>query len=192
MAQLILSATASLDGYIEDAEGGFRWAAPDEEVHAHINERHRAVGTFLHGRRMYETMLYWETAPTDESVSEVERDWTQIWRSAAKIVYSRSLEAPSSAETTIVREFDPAAVRASVDSADADVAIGGADLGRQALAAGIVDELQLHLVPVIVGGGKSWLPCGARLELELLESRRFASGFLFARYRVASTRNRLL
>jgi dihydrofolate reductase len=192
MAKLILSATASLDGFIEDAGGGFQWAAPDEEVHAHINDRHRGMGTFLHGRRMYETMLFWETFPDDASQPGIERDWARIWRGAHKVVYSRTLHSPSSADTEIERSFDPGAVRALVDAADRDVAIGGAGLGGQAVAAGIVDEMQLHIVPVIVGGGKSWLPAGARCELELLESRRFANGFLFARYRVASTRNRRL
>jgi len=187
MGRLIYSATASLDGYVKDEAGGFDWAAPDDDVHAHINERHRGIGIFLHGRRMYETMLFWENPPA--GLPEVARDWAEIWRRADKIVYSRQLVAPESARTRVERDFDEASVRALLDRSPTDVAIGGAELAGQALADGLVDELQLHSVPVVVGGGTSWLPAGVRLELELLETRRFPSGFLFARYRVASTRN---
>jgi dihydrofolate reductase len=187
MGRLIYSATASLDGYIEDPSGGFRWAAPDDEVHAHINDRHRGVGTFLFGRRMYETMLFWESPPDD--LVPVARDWAEIWRGADKIVYSRQLEEPSSERTRIEHDFRPETLRALVAAANSDVAIGGAELAAAALAAGIVDELQVHVVPIVVGGGKSWLPAHVELGLELLETRPFESGFVFARYRVASTRN---
>jgi dihydrofolate reductase len=187
MGKLIYSATASLDGYIEDTSGGFRWAAPDDEVHAHINDRHRGVGTFLFGRRMYETMLFWESPPA--GLVPVARDWAEIWRAADKIVYSRSLERPLSERTRIEHDFQPAALRELVAAANSDVAIGGAELAGAALAAGIVDELQLHTVPIVVGGGKSWLPARVELGLELLETRAFESGFRFGRYRVASTRN---
>jgi len=188
MGRLIYSATASLDGYINDEAGGFDWAAPDDDVHAHINDRHRDIRTFLHGRRMYQTMLFWEDPPAD--LPEVARDWAEIWQRADKVVYSRTLAAPESARTRVERDFDTASVRALLDRSSTDVAIGGAELAGQALGAGLVDELQLHTVPVVVGGGTSWLPADVRLELELLETRRFASGFVFARYRVASTRNR--
>ncbi|MCL2515034.1 MAG: dihydrofolate reductase family protein [Microbacteriaceae bacterium] len=183
MARLIYSATASLDGYIADMHGDFQWAAPDEDVHQHINDRHRGVGTFLHGRRMYDVMSYWEDFP-DNATPAVARDWAHIWRDATKVVYSRSLDAPSTARTRLEREFDAAAVRTLVDASERDVAIGGAEIAGQALAAGIVDELQLHAVPVVVGGGTSWLPAGVRVELELLESRAFPGGTLFARYAV--------
>jgi len=188
MGRLIYSATASLDGYVNDESGGFDWAAPDDEVHAHINDRHRDIGPFLHGRRMYETMRFWESPP--DGLPPVARDWAGIWQRAQKVVFSRSLAEPSTARTRVEREFDAARLRALLGESQTDAAIGGAEIAGQALAAGLVDELQLHIVPVVVGGGTSWLPAGIGLELELLETRRFESGFLFARYRVASTRNR--
>jgi dihydrofolate reductase len=185
MARLIYSAIASLDGYVEDSDGRFDWAAPDEEVLSFVNELERPIGMYLYGRRMYETMCYWETAPSDEDVPAPVRDFTQIWRDAAKVVYSRSLEAVSSARTRIVRSFDPEEVRHFKMTASRDLTVGGADLAGQAIEAGLVDEFQLFAVPVAVGGGKPWLPRARRLELELIESRAFASGVVFAGYRPA-------
>ena len=157
MSKLIYSAIASLDGYVEDAQGTFHWAAPDEEVHAFVNDLERAVGTYLYGRRMYETMVYWETV---NDQSPVARDYAEIWRAAEKIVYSRTLEAITSANTRLEREFDHAAVRELKETAAADVSIGGADLAGQAIAAGLVDECHLLLCPILVGGGKAALPDG--------------------------------
>jgi dihydrofolate reductase len=181
VAQLIYSAIASLDGYVEDGQGGFEWAEPDEEVHTFVNDLERPVGTYLYGRRMYETMLYWETAPTDGS--PVVRDFTDIWRQADKVVYSRTLDSASSARTRIERSFEPEAVRRLKVSARLDLAVGGAELAGQAMAAGLVDELHLFVVPVVVGGGKHWLSGGFRLNLELVDTRRFASGVTYARSR---------
>ncbi|KAA9153684.1 dihydrofolate reductase family protein [Amycolatopsis acidicola] len=181
MARLSYSAIASLDGYVEDEQGDFQWAAPDEEVHAFVNDLERPIGTHLLGRRMYETMVYWET---EDGESEVGRAFAEVWRAAEKIVYSRTLRSPSSARTRIEREFDPAAVRRLKESSARDLSIGGAELARAALAAGLVDECQLFLCPVTVGGGKRALPDGVRLGLELVEERRFRGGVVYLRYRV--------
>jgi dihydrofolate reductase len=181
MAKLVYSAIASLDGYVEDAQGAFDWAAPDEEVHAFVNDLERPIGTYLYGRRMYETMVYWET---DEDDAPEARDYGEIWRAADKVVYSRTLEAVASERTRIERQLDPAAVRQWKDAASTDLSIGGAELAGQAMAAGLVDECQLFLCPVLVGGGKRALPDGVRAQLELLDERRFASGVVYVRYRL--------
>jgi len=184
MGHLIYSAIASLDGYVEDAEGRFDWAAPDEEVHAFVNDQERPVGTYLYGRRMYETMRYWETVPTDESAPAVARDYAQIWRQATKIVFSRTLRAAQTARTSIERSFDADAIRRLMATSDTDLSLGGAELAGQALGLGLVDELRLLVVPVVVGGGSSWLPTQLRLDLELVDSRRFAGGVVYLAYRL--------
>ncbi len=186
MAKLIYSAIGSLDGYVEDAAGTFQWAAPDDEVHAFVNELERPVGTYLYGRRMYETMVFWETADPDGDWPAVAQDFTAIWQAADKVVYSRTLETVSSARTRIERELDPVAIRQMKQSSGADIGIGGAELAGQAIAAGLVDELQLLLVPMLVGGGKRALPNDVRVQLELLDERRFRSGVVFLRYRMRS------
>jgi dihydrofolate reductase len=183
MATLIYSAIGSLDGHVEDASGKFDWAAPDEEVHAFVNELERPVGTYLYGRRMYETMVYWETVDPDGDGPAVARDYAVIWKAAEKIVYSRTLESVSSARTRIERDLDLDEIERMKQSSGSDISIGGAELAGQAIAAGLVDELQLLLVPVLVGGGKRALPNDVRVELELLDERRFRSGAVFLRYR---------
>jgi dihydrofolate reductase len=183
MAKLIYSAIGSLDGYVEDASGKFEWAAPDEEVHAFVNELERPIGTYLCGRRMYETMVFWETVDPDGDWPAVAREFAAIWQAAEKIVYSRTLETVSSARTRIERELDPVAIERMKHSSGSDISIGGAELAGQAIAAGLVDELQLLLVPVLVGGGKRALPNGVRAQLEMLDERRFRSGAVFLRYR---------
>jgi dihydrofolate reductase len=183
MAKLIYSLISSLDGYTEDEEGKFDWAAPDAEVHTFVNDLERPIGTYLYGRRMYETMLYWETA-LERADHPAERDYAEIWLAAEKIVYSRSLQSPSSAKTRIKHDFDPAAVRAMKEAADRDISIGGPKLAAHALRAGLVDEIQIFANPVLVGGGKPALPSGLSLKLELLEERRFESGVVYLRYRV--------
>jgi len=183
MAKLIYSVIASLDGYTEDAEGKFDWAYPDEEVHAFVNELERPIGTHLYGRRMYETMQYWETAHTEADQPPVFLDFARLWRAAEKVVYSRSLKAVTSERTRIEREFDPDAVRGMKKSSSSDIAVGGPELAAQALRAGLVDELHLLLVPVVVGSGKRCLPAGVRLDLELLDEHRFASGVVWLSYR---------
>jgi dihydrofolate reductase len=181
MARLIYSAIASLDGYVADETGTFDWAAPDEEVHAFVNDLERPIGTYLYGRRMYETMVSWETVDDGAPVS---RDFAAIWRAADKVVYSRTLEDVGSARTRIEREFDPEIVRAMKASAPRDITVGGAELAGVALRAGVVDEIQLFLNPVVVGGGKHALPGGVRLGLDLLDERRFGNGVVYLRYRV--------
>jgi dihydrofolate reductase len=183
MAQLRFSMLCSLDGYIEDSAGEFRWAAPDEEVARFVNEQERPVGIYLYGRRMYEVMVFWETVTLDEGASPGEREWTGIWRNADKIVYSRTLKSASSARTRIEPTFDPQAVRELKSTSPCDISVAGPDLAGQAIRAGLVDELDLYVAPVIVGGGKPVLPSGVRCNLELVDTRRFASGFVFLRYR---------
>ena len=177
-------AIASLDGFIEDQTGGFGWAAPDDEVHAFVNDLERTAGTYLYGRRMYETMRFWETVGDDQP--EVMRDFAEVWRAAEKVVYSRSLESASTPRTRIERDFDPESIRELKASASSDIAVGGPELAAQAFRAGLVDECHLFLVPIIVGGGKRALPDGVRLELDLLDERRFDNGTVFLRYGVSA------
>jgi dihydrofolate reductase len=186
MARLIYSAIVSADGYVEDAAGGFDWAAPDEEVLSFVNDLERPVGTYLYGRRMYQTMLYWETADPAPGQPPSVRDFTKLWQAAEKIVFSKTLRSASSARTRIERSFDPDMIRQLKSATDQDMSVGGAALAGQAIEAGLVDELQLILVPVIVGGGKPALPSGVRLHMELLDTRRFANGTVFLRYRPTS------
>ncbi len=186
MARLIYAAIASLDGYVADTDGGFGWAAPDEEVHAFVNDLERPAGTHLYGRRMYETMVAWETMPTPAGASPAVRDFAAIWRSADKVVYSRTLTEVSSARTRIERAFDPAAVRAMKAAAGRDITIGGPTLAAEAFRAGLVDECHLFVVPIVVGGGTAALPAGVRVELELLAERRFAGGVVHLHYRTVS------
>jgi dihydrofolate reductase len=181
MAKLIYSAMASLDGYVEDEQGRFDWAAPDPEVHTFANELDRSVGTHLYGRRMYETMVYWET---DDDPDPVASEYGAIWRALDKVVFSRTLEAVSSERTRLERELDASVITQLKETADADISIGGAELGGQAIALGLVDECHLFLAPVLVGGGKRALPAGVHAELELLDERRFASGFVYLRHRL--------
>lgn len=182
MGRLIYSAIASLDGYVEDERGGFDWAAPDEEVHAFVNDLERPIGTYLYGRRMYDTMLFWETAGSGGDEPAVVRDFAAIWRAAEKVVYSRTLRTVSSARTRIEPEFDPAAVRRLKESSARDISVGGATLAGQAVAAGLVDECHLLLCPVVVGGGKRALPSGVRTGLELVGERRFRGGVVHLHY----------
>jgi dihydrofolate reductase len=182
VAKLVYSAIASLDGYVVDEEGRFDWAAPGEEVHAFVNDLERQTGTHLLGRRMYEVMVAWETMDT-AGEPPVMQDFAEIWRGAEKVVYSTTLDEVSSARTRIEREFDPDAVRELKASASSDIGIGGPTLAAQALQAGLVDELQLFLHPIIVGGGTSALPDGLKLGLELLDERRFGNGVVYMHHR---------
>lgn len=182
MGKLIYSAIASLDGYVEDESGGFSWAAPDAEVHAYINELERPIGTYLYGRRMYETMVYWETV--DDHEHDETRDYARIWRAADKIVYSRTLESPASERTGLEQRLDPAAVIRLKESSERDVSIGGAEIAGHAMRLGLVDECHLFLCPVLVGGGKRALPAGVGLDLSLVDERRFEGGVVHLRYRV--------
>ena len=184
MARLIYFTIQSLDGFIEDADGHFGWAEPDEEVHQLANDLFRPVGTYLYGRRMYETMAAWETEPALATATPVTADFAKIWQAADKVVYSTTLDRPVTARTRIERSFDPDAVRDLKASADRDLGIGGADLAAQALRAGLVDELDIVLAPAVVGGGKRVIPDGVRLGLELVDQRRFPGGMAYLSYRV--------
>ena len=166
-----------------DEEGNFDWAAPDEEVHSFVNELERPVGTYLYGRRMYEVMSYWESADAAVDLPPFELDFAKIWQAAGKIVYSRTLEMVSSARTRIERDLDPEAVRQLKTSASRDITVGGPDLAGQAIKAGLVDELQLFVSPIVVGGGKHSLPHDVHLKLELLDERRFGNGVVYLHYR---------
>jgi dihydrofolate reductase len=185
MAKLIYAAIASLDGYVEDSQGKFGWAAPDDEVHAFVNDLERPIGTYLYGRRMYETMVFWETVSTEADEPAVFWDYAEIWRAAEKIVYSRALQTVFSARTRIEREFDPDAVRRLKQSSWADITVGGAELAGHAIAAGLVDECHLFLCPIVVGGGKRALPDNVRAQLELLDERRFRNGVVHLHYSVS-------
>ena len=181
MAKLIYPTISSLDGFVADESGTFDWAEPDEEVHAFVNDLERPAGTHLYGRRLYEVLVAWETMDEHPDQPEFILDFAEIWQAADKVVYSRTLETVSSAKTRIEREFDPEAVRELKATSERDLLIGGPELAAEAIRAGLVDEYHLFLAPVLVGGGKRALPDGVRVDLELLDERRFASGFVYLR-----------
>jgi dihydrofolate reductase len=183
MAKLSYTAITSLDGFIEDESGGFDWAVPDPEVHAFVNDLERPIGTYLYGRRMYETMAVWQTIGLEPAgTSPEELDFAEVWRAADKIVFSRTLDAVTTPRTQLERQFDPEAVRRLKDAAERDLSVSGPDLARHAFAAGLVDEVHLYVFPVVVGGGKPGLPRGVRVDLDLLDQRRFANGAVHIRY----------
>ena len=186
MAKLIYVSNVSLDGYIEDEHGSFDWTAPDDELFAFITDLVRPVGTYLYGRRMYDTMAPWETDPALAAQSELMADFANVWQAAEKIVYSTTLHAVSTASTRLERRFDPDAVRDLKTSAAGDLTVGGATLAAHAFNAGLVDECQLFIYPVLVGEGKPAFPSDARIQLELLEERRFGNGVVNLRYRIQS------
>ncbi len=186
MAPLIYFALMSFDGYIEDKDGKFDWAMPDEEVHSFINDLERPAGTYLYGRRMYETMMGWETDPTLAADSPITRDFAEIWQAADKIVYSKTLQAASTRKTRLERNFDPEAIRQLKATVEQDILIGGPELAAHAFRSGLVDECHLFLAPVVVGGGKQALPNDVPLALELLETRRFGNGMVYLHYRIRS------
>ena len=189
MAKLIYSAITSLDGYIADEDGNFDWAEPDEEVHTFVNDLERPVGTYLYGRRLYEVMLAWETMDLADQPPFIQ-DFADIWRAADKIVYSKTLETVASSRTRIERDFDPEAVRRMKATARRDLTVGGAELAAHAFKAGLVDECHLFLAPIGVGGGTQSLPDDVRLELELLDERRFGNGMVHLRYRITHSAER--
>jgi dihydrofolate reductase len=186
MATLIYSGIASLDGYVADEAGNFDWSVPDEQVHTFINDLMRPVGTYLYGRRMYEVMTGWETEPTLAERSPAMRDFAEIWQAADKIVYSTTLETPSTARTRIERDFDPEAVRQITSTSDRDITVAGPNLAAQAIRAGLVDEYHLMLSPVVVGGGTPFFPDGVRVTLDLLDEHRFGNGAVHLRYRTGT------
>lgn len=183
MGSLVYAAITSLDGFIEDPDGRFDWAEPDPEVHAFINELEAPIGTHLYGRRMYETMAVWQTIGDEPGISTAEAAYAELWRALDKVVYSRTLDAVSTPRTRLERELDPDAVRRLVTAADHDVSISGPDLARHAFVAGLIDEVHLFVFPLVVGGGKPGLPRDVRVDLELVEQRRFASGVVHLHHR---------
>jgi dihydrofolate reductase len=183
MAQLLYVMNASLDGYIADEDGNFDWGEPGEEYYSSINDLLRPVGTYLYGRRLYELMQVWETDPTAAAQSPGTGEFAAIWQAADKVVYSRTLATASTTRTRIERDFDPEVVRHLKAAAERDLTVGGPTLGAQAITAGLVDEYHLLVWPVVVGGGKRFLPDRARLRLELLDERRFGNGVVYLRYR---------
>jgi len=188
MAHLIYIINSSLDGYYEDMDGKFDWTDPDEEEFRYITNLVRAAGIYLYGRRMYETMMVWETDPNLAAESSLRRDFAEMWQAANKTVYSKTLETVSTRKTQLERDFDPEAIRQLKESAGQDILIGGPELAAHAFRSGLIDELHLFLLPIIVGGGKQALPDNVRLELELLEERRFGNGVVFLRYRTRQGR----
>ena len=192
MAKMIYAALTSLDGFIEDENGRFDWAVPDEEVHTFINDLMRPVGAYLYGRRLYEVMMGWETDPAladreagaQHHHSPIMRDFAQIWQAADKVVYSKTLQTVSTARTRIEREFDPESIGQMKVAAASDLIIGGPKLAAEAFKVGLVDECHLILAPIAVGAGKKSLPDNLRLKLELLDERRFGNGMVYLRYRI--------
>ncbi|MEA2580214.1 MAG: hypothetical protein QOE83_1106 [Actinomycetota bacterium] len=182
MAKLIYAAITSLDGYVADQNGNFDWAAPDAEVHSFVNDLERPIGTYLYGRRMYEVMVYWETTPDPSEPPPIQEYW-RIWQAADKVVYSTTLDTPSSARTRIEPRFDPDAIKEMKANLERDIGIGGPTLAAQAIKAGLVDEYHLFLTPVVVGGGTRALPDDVLLPLELLDEHRFTSGVVHLHYR---------
>jgi len=185
VARLIYMTIASLDGYVADEDGKYDWAMPDDEVFGFVNDFERPIGTYLYGRRLYEEMTGWETTP-EAGQPPLMLDFARIWRAADKVVFSRSLEAVSTARTRIERDFDPALVRQLKARADRDITVGGPELAAEALKAGLVDECHLIVCPIVVGGGKKCLPSGVRLPLDLLAERRFGNGAVYLRYATRS------
>jgi dihydrofolate reductase len=186
MAKLIYVANVSLDGYIEDEHGKLDWTAPDDEVFTFITDLVRPVGAYLYGRRMYETMAVWEADPALAAQSELMADFARVWQTADKIVYSTTLPAVSTANTRLERRFDPDSVRDMKTTAAGDVTVGGPTLAAHAFNAGLVDECQLFVYPVLVGDGKPAFPSDAPAQLELLEEHRFGNGVVYLRYRTQS------
>ena len=184
MAKLIYASNMSLDGWTEDRHGALDWAPPDEEVFASITEVMRCAGTYLYGRRMYETMAVWETDPSLAAQSELTAAFATVWQAADKVVHSSTLTAPLTARTRVERHFDPRAVLDLKAAAPRDLLVGGPNLAAQALAAGLVDELVLFVWPIILGGRTPALPTGRRVDLQLIDEHRFTSGVVRLRYRV--------
>jgi dihydrofolate reductase len=184
MAPLIYASNMSLDGWTEDEHGGFDWAPPDDDVFVFITELMASAGTYLYGRRMYETLAVWETDSNLAARSDLTARYAQAWQAADKVVYSSSLAAACTANTRIERHFDTSAVSGLKAAPTRDLLVGGPNLAAQALAAGLVDELQLFVWPVVLGGRNPALPTDVRVDLELRDQHRFNNGVMYLRYDV--------
>ncbi len=186
MARLIYVANVSLDGYVEDADGGFDWTEPSDDVFAFITELVRPCGTYLYGRRMYETMTPWEIDPALAARSGLWADFAQVWRRADKVVYSATLPTVPTPRTRLERRFEPDSVRELKASATADMTIGGSTLAAQAFDDGLVDECRFLIYPVLIGQGKPAFAGTDHVRLDLVEEHRFGNGVVHLRYRVLS------
>ncbi len=184
MANLIYVTNVSLDGFIEDEHGGFEWTEPDDEQFVFVTDLVRPVGTYIYGRRLYETMAVWETEPALAAQSELMADFAHVWQAADKIVYSTTLDAVSTGRSRLERNFDPAAVRKMKATTSRDLMVGGANIAAHAFSAGLIDECHLFIGPCVVGRGKPSLPSELRAKLELLDERRFGNGVVYVRYRI--------
>jgi dihydrofolate reductase len=184
MARLIYVTNTTLDGYVEDEDGRFDWFKPDDEFFAAINDLERPIGTYLYGRRMYETMVVWETMSIGPDELAGMRDFAELWRVADKVIFSRTLQTVTSAKTRIEPEFAVDVVRRLKEDSASDLTVGGAQLAGQAIAAGLVDECHLFVHPLLFGGGKRALPDNVRARLRLLDERRFQSGVVHLHYAV--------
>jgi dihydrofolate reductase len=182
MGKLIYSMITSLDGYVSDRDGNFGWGAPEQESHEFVSELSRGIGTYLYGRRMYETMVYWETADTLPDQPPFIQEYARIWQGTEKVVYSTTLHEVSSERTRIEPTFDADAVRALKAASELDITVDGPQLAAHAIKAGLVDEYQLYVGPAIVGGGNRFFPDDVSVDLELLDERRFTNGVLYLRY----------
>jgi dihydrofolate reductase len=185
VADLIYTSIVSLDGFIEDDRGSFDFSEPDDDVFVFITDLERSAGTYLYGRRLYETMAVWETDPGLSGESELMADFANMWQAADKVVYSTTLQEVATAKTRVERNFDADAIRAMKASAAGHLTVGGANLAQQAFEAGLIDECRLFICPVLVGGGKPALPHDVRVNLELIDEQRFSGGVIYVRYRVA-------
>jgi dihydrofolate reductase len=185
MAKLIYVSNVSLDGFIEDEHGGFEWTPPDDEQFAFITDLIRPVGTYLYGRRLYETMAVWETEPALAAQSELRADFAHVWQAADKIVYSATLDAVSTAKSRLEPRFDPNVIREMKGTASRDLMVGGANLAAHAFNARLIEECHLFICPAVVGRGKPSLPSELRAKLELLDERRFDNGVVYVRHRIA-------
>ena len=184
VAKMIYASNMSLDGWTEDTDGGFDWAPPDDDVFASITDLMGSAGTYLYGRRMYEVMAVWETDPTLGAQSALRARYAAVWQAPDKIVYSSTLTAPSTVRTRLERTFDPDAVRTLKATAERDLLVGGPTLAAHALGAGLVDELQLFVWPLLLGGRNPALPSDVRADLELLDRHELGNGVVHLRYRV--------
>ncbi len=184
MAKLIYVANVSLDGFIEDEHGGFEWTEPDDEQFVFVTDLVRPVGTYIYGRRLYETMAVWETEPALAAQSELMADFAHVWQAADKIVYSTTLDAVSTGMSRLERNFDPDSVRKMKGTTSRDLMVGGANIAAHAFSAGLIDECHLFICPSVVGRGKPSLPSELRAKLELLDERRFDNGVVYVRHRI--------
>lgn len=184
MGKLIYSMITSLDGYVADANDSFDWGTPDEALHTFVNEYASSIGTYIYGRKMYEVMVYWETAHELPNEPQFIHEFARQWQAADKIVYSSMLQSANSTKTRILREFDPDFIRSLKAETDHDISVDGPHIAEHALRAGLVDEIHAFVSPVIVGAGNAFYPENLRLDLQLLEHKTFPNGVIFLRYKV--------